>query len=116
MDFPHLIRQAGAGRTDLLLAPSNDWKEIKEIHRAMAVFRAIENGVSLVRATSTGLSTAVDPVGRVYGLGDDRAPNGRVMVATLPIGGVRTIYSRIGDFFGWLCVAAFGVVIAVALL
>ena len=115
MDFPHLIRQAGAGRADLLLAPSNDWKDIKDIHRAMAVFRAVENGVSLVRATSSGFSTAVDRVGRVYGLGDDRLPNGRVMVATLPIGGVRTIYSRAGDFFGWLCVAGLGALIAAAL-
>lgn len=116
MDFPSLIRQAGVARADLIIAPSNDWQEIRDVHLAMAVFRAIENGVSLVRATSSGLSTAVDRVGRTYALGDDAMPNGRVMLATLPIGGKQTIYSRVGDLFGWLCVAGLGALFAVALL
>ena len=50
--FPEFIRQAAQGSADLLIVPVNDWKEIKDIHFQMAAFRAIENGVPLVRAAA----------------------------------------------------------------
>jgi hypothetical protein len=40
------------------LLPVNDWKEVKDIHFQMAPFRAIENGMPLVRTASSGLSSA----------------------------------------------------------
>jgi apolipoprotein N-acyltransferase len=33
------------------------------------------------------------------------------MVAQVPIGGTRTLYPRIGDLFGWLCVAGLALLI-----
>ena len=116
MDFPQLIREVGVARADVLVAPSNDWLEIKQLHPAMAVFRAIENGVSLVRATSSGISVAVDPVGRVRSLSDDAAPNARIMVAHVPMRGMQTVYAKVGDLFGWLCVAGLLAAIGVAYL
>jgi apolipoprotein N-acyltransferase len=110
-DFPQLVRQtAGA---DILLVPANDWAAIKEIHFDMAAFRAIENGMSLVRAASSGLSGAVDPWGRVLGMTDFFSPGARSMVAQVPVGRVKTLYALTGDAFGWLCVA--GIVLAVCL-
>jgi apolipoprotein N-acyltransferase len=79
----------------------------------MAVFRAVENGVSLFRAASTGVSTAVDPYGRTLATKDDVSPGGQVMVVQLPIARVATVYARAGDLFGWLCVA--GLVAAFAI-
>ena len=112
-DEPRLMRQAGEQRADLLLLPVNDWAGIKDIHRRMAVFRAVENGVSLFRAASTGVSTAVDPYGRTLATKDDVSPGGQVMVVQLPIARVATVYARAGDLFGWLCVA--GLVAAFAI-
>jgi hypothetical protein len=43
-----LIRQAGRAGADILLVPSSDWEAIAEMHRRMAVFRGVENGVNLV--------------------------------------------------------------------
>jgi apolipoprotein N-acyltransferase len=54
-DFPDFIRQAGRNDADLLIVPVNEWKSIKNIHFQMHVFRAIENGVPLVRAAASGL-------------------------------------------------------------
>lgn len=82
------------------------------MHHRMAVFRAIENGVSMARASRFGLSSAVDPYGRILALMDDSSAEQRVMVAQVPISGVRTIYARIGDLFAWLCAA--GLVGAIA--
>ncbi len=62
-DFPEFVRQIGRGHADLWIVPANDWEAIKRIHFEMAVFRAIENGSPMLRATSSGLSVAVDPWG-----------------------------------------------------
>ena len=67
-DFPEFIRQAAQGAADVLIVPSNDWKAIKSIHFQMVAFRAIENGLPLVQAASSGLSGVFDPWGRVLGV------------------------------------------------
>ena len=68
--FPEFIRQAGQGAADVLIVPVNDWREIKALHVQMDAFRAIENGVPLLRAAASGLSGAFDPWGRVLGVAD----------------------------------------------
>jgi apolipoprotein N-acyltransferase len=110
-DFPTTVRQAGRNGTDILLVPSNDyWREVVPMHTQMAVFRAIENGVSLVREASVGLSIATDPYGRVLAAVDHLTASEWVMVAQVPTQGVPTLYSVIGDLFGWLAVVGFVIV------
>lgn len=111
-DFPEFIRQAGEGGADLLIVAANDWKEIKYLHFQMQAFRAIENGVPLVRAAASGMSAAVDPWGRVLGMTDYFALGDRTLITQLPIGGFRTLYSRTGDLFAWFCVAGFVLVLS----
>jgi len=106
MDFPAFIREAGQAQADLLLVPANDWDEIKKIHFWMAAFRAVENGATMIRATSTGLSTVVDPFGRTLAVTDHFWPGARVMVAQVPIARTGTVYARVGDLFSWLCLLA----------
>jgi len=104
-DFAATVRQAGRNGTDILLVPSNDNRAVDPMHTRMAVYRAIENGVSLVRQASNGLSIVTDPYGRVVGAMDHFSASERVMVAQVPTHGVFTVYSVIGDLFGWLAVA-----------
>ena len=102
-------RKSGNG-TDILLSPAHDWPEIDPIHAQMAVFRAIENGVSVVRQADQGRSITVDPYGRVLAEMDHFTASERVMVAQVPTQGVFTVYSVIGDLFGWLSVVGFVIV------
>jgi apolipoprotein N-acyltransferase len=104
-DFPEFIRQASRGSADLLIVPANDWREIKDLHPQMAAFRAIENGVPLVRPAASGISTAFDAWGRMLGLADYFAPGDRTLTVQVPAGRVPTLYARTGDLFAWLCVA-----------
>jgi apolipoprotein N-acyltransferase len=107
LDFPALIRQAGRAQVDLLLVPASDWPAIKHLHHAQAVFRAVENGAAMVRATRWGLSAAVDPLGRTLAVMDDSlAGSQAAMAAQMPLVGVRTLYARVGDAFAWVCAAA----------
>jgi apolipoprotein N-acyltransferase len=115
LDYPAVIQQTGQKGVGLLLVPSKDWFEIDPVHSHMAVFRAIENGMSLVRQTDTGLSIAVDPYGRVLAQTDFFGATDRTMVAQVPMRHVTTIYTLFGRWFEWLCLAGFLFVVAWAL-
>lgn len=114
-DFPVTLQQAGRNGTDILLVPAGDWQEISPLHSHMAVFRAIEDGVSLVRQVNGGLSLATDPYGRMLATLNHFTASERVMVAQVPTHGVHTIYPVIGDVVGWLAVAGLVVLVVWAI-
>jgi len=111
-DYPAIIQQAGLNGTGLMLVPSSDWLEIDPVHSQMAVFRAIENGMSLVRQVDRSLSIAVDPYGRVLAQTDFFGSTDRTLVAQVPVKHVATIYTAFGRWFEWLCLAGFLFVVA----
>jgi apolipoprotein N-acyltransferase len=115
-DYPAIIRQAGENNTGLMLVPSSDALPIDPVHTHMAVFRAIENGMSLVRQTESGLSMAVDPYGRVLAQTDFYGATDRTMVAQVPVNHVTTVYTLIGNYFEWVCLAGFLYLVARAVL
>jgi apolipoprotein N-acyltransferase len=115
LDYPAVIQQTGQNGTGLLLVPAKDWFEIDPVHTHMAVFRAIENGMSLVRQTDTGLSMAVDPYGRVLAQTDYFGATDRTMVAQVPVRHVATLYTAFGRWLEWVFVAGFLLVVAWAL-
>jgi apolipoprotein N-acyltransferase len=103
MDFPSLMAQAGADRADLVISPAADWRAIDPRHTEMASFRAIEQGFNLARQTSQGLSAAYDYEGHQLAQMDQFQAQELTMVAQLPIRGVRTLYSLLGNWLAWLC-------------
>ena len=111
MDFPRIVGQSGRNGTDILLAPANDWEAVSTTHAYMAVFRSIENGVSMVRHAKNGLSITTDPYGRTLAKMDHFTASERMMIAQVPTTGVTTVYSVIGDLFAWLNVGAFPLLI-----
>ena len=104
-DFPQLLAQAGTSGTDVILDPSNDWHAIDPWHTQMASFRAIEQGFNLIRQTSQGLSASFDYQGRRLASMDEYHATDYSMISEVPTKGVRTIYSRLGDWFAWVCLA-----------
>jgi apolipoprotein N-acyltransferase len=110
-DYPAVIQQAGRNGTGLLLVPASDWAEIDPLHTQMAVFRAIENGHSLVRQAEGNVSTAVDPYGRVLAQTDFFDAADRTIVAQVPTAHVDTIYASFGRWLGWVCLGAFLVLV-----
>ena len=82
----------------------------------MARLRAFENGISLLRPTSTGISIAVDQYVNIMSSVDDIKSNGAPMVSVLPMRSVQTLYTIIGDFcllvctLGGILLVLFGIV------
>jgi apolipoprotein N-acyltransferase len=111
LDFPSIVLQAGRNGADILLGPSWDgpFRDMgkEELHNEMAVFRAIENGASLIRPADHALSSITDPYGRILTeLPYDPAGN-MVITAAVPTQGVTTLYSRIGDAFAYATIVGF---------
>jgi apolipoprotein N-acyltransferase len=106
LHFPPLIRQAGSRAAGLFLAPFNDVPPFEKEDAVGATYRAIENGFSLVRPADNGTSTIVDSRGRILASQDSRASLGGVMLASVPVGGARTVYAAWGDTYAYGCVAA----------
>lgn len=104
-DFPRLLAQAGSADTDVVLDSSSDWPAIDPIHTQMASFRAIEQGFNLIKETTQGLSAAFDYQGRRLAATDYYHTSDYAMISDVPTRGVRTIYSRFGNWFAWLCIA-----------
>ncbi|RZQ60786.1 apolipoprotein N-acyltransferase [Amycolatopsis suaedae] len=110
-DFPGLMRQADAG---LMLVPANDWYGFRHLHAERAAIRAVENGYSIVRPSSNGVTTAIDPHGTVLGRSDYFRTDRQTVVAELPTQRVDTVYDRVHDLFAWLAVATLAGLIGLA--
>lgn len=115
-DFPATVLQAGRKGVDILLSPSADYEVLGPMHAQMATFRAIENGVSMVRVAYNGISVITDPYGRVLARMDFYTGGEHVIVAQVPTAGVQTLYPIIGDLFGWLAIVGFVVLVVWAII
>ena len=108
LDFPYVIRQVSQKGVEILLDPSFEPTKANIVaHSQMAPFSAIENGVSIFRPTSQGISLAIDPYGRILGSMDATRVDERVFVVQLPNHHVHTVYSVVGELGGWIFVAGF---------
>jgi apolipoprotein N-acyltransferase len=105
-DFPQLLRQTGQQGTDILLLPSGDWKAIAPFHSYIAVFRGIENGLSMVRQVNHGESLAADPYGNILASASFFGSTDKTLVAYVPTRRVPTLYNIIGDAFAYACILA----------
>jgi apolipoprotein N-acyltransferase len=106
--FPAQVRRYVAGGAEVLVNMSNDgWFSragAPEQHLQLARARAIENRRWLLRATNNGQTVVVDPHGRIRArlTADIRG----VLEAQFDFRSGRTLYSRLGDWWAWLCVLA----------
>jgi apolipoprotein N-acyltransferase len=105
-DYLPYMHQAAWAQVGLLLAPANDWPAVKYDHTHEAVYRAVENGFAMVRPDAKGISMAVDPLGRELASADYYGTDRLDLVAMMPVQAVPTLYSRVGDVFAWLAIAA----------
>ena len=92
-DYPELMRRAAEKGADLMLVPAYDWEGAEYLHAENVVFRAVENGYSVVRQSSHGAHSKVQC-------------RGSHTIAQVPLQArIPTIYSRVSEVFAWLCVA-----------
>jgi apolipoprotein N-acyltransferase len=105
--FPRLARAMAAEGAHLLVSQTNDaWfgrTSAAYQHFSMAVFRAVENRRSLVRAANTGISGFIAPTGEIV----EQTPlfQDAVRRRSMPLLTETTVYTRMGDLFAQICLA-----------
>jgi apolipoprotein N-acyltransferase len=115
MDFPRLSRQYSQDGVGLLLVPAWDFVQDGWLHGRMAVLRGVESGFSIARSAKQGILTATDDRGRILAeRGSLTAPFATV-IATVPVRHDATIYSRFGDWFAWLDIVVFIILLVMPL-
>lgn len=106
--FAGAIRKFTASGAELLVNLSNDsWygrSAARYQHLLIARMRAIENGRWILRATNDGMTTAIDPAGRL----GEQLPSYEQGVLSVGFNYEtnRTGYVRWGEWFWWLTLAA----------
>jgi apolipoprotein N-acyltransferase len=106
--FPGLVRRMMANGASVLVNLSNDawlgdWAG-PEQHMAMIILRAVENRTWVIRATTTGVSAIIDPLGRVRARSGISTP--AILRDQIAAMHVETVYQRYGDFFAYACLLA----------
>lgn len=106
MDFPATIRGDAEKGVRLMGVPGGDFGIDGWLHGRQAVMRGVENGFAMVRPAHNGMVLVSDAQGRLIAAKKD-APGGvTVVIANVALGPGLTLYTRIGNLFGWLCVGA----------
>jgi apolipoprotein N-acyltransferase len=111
--FPQTARTSVHDGTDFLVNLTNDgwfgegaeqWQQA-----AAAIFRAVENGVPLVRCCNNGVTCWIDAHGALRQIFKDQTGGiygAGAMTFELPLldeKSAQTFYNRHGDWFGWVC-------------
>jgi apolipoprotein N-acyltransferase len=103
--YGHLIRENRMLGAELLLNLTNDgWYPhscLPKQHFDHARLRTVENGIPLARACNTGITGAIDSLGRIVGvIGEDHMQVQEVADSIrldVPLYHYQTIYARFGD-------------------
>lgn len=114
--FPDFVRRFAAEGAEVFVNISNDgWygkSAARDQHLQIVRMRAAENRRWILRATNDGITSTIDPAGRVYrnlpSYVNGAARTGYSYVQPL------TLYSRFGNWFVWLCAAGAAAALAAA--
>jgi apolipoprotein N-acyltransferase len=104
-DLSRIFTRNGA---ELIVNISNDaWSESlpgQYQHLSMAVFRAVENRRTMVRATASGQTCVIMPDGRVAAESEPFKEN--YLTVRAPLTDEVAVYTALGDFFPVICLVA----------
>jgi apolipoprotein N-acyltransferase len=106
VNFANPGRDYAEAGARLLAIPASDEDDDGWQHSRAALLRGVENGQAVVWSDRTGTLLISDGWGRVLA---DAPTGGRgpftTIVADVPVGPGATLYTHLGDWFAWLCLA-----------
>jgi apolipoprotein N-acyltransferase len=104
--YPYIARRLTSEGAGVLINISNDGylgpTAVMRQHLANVVFRAVENGRTVLRVTNTGLSARISAAGKVEDVTGPFQADVRVWQVE-PSATTNTFYTRFGDLFVYVC-------------
>lgn len=111
--FPELVRAFVRGGARFMVNMTNDaWFGRTSgplQHLAMYPLRAVEHRVAIARAANTGVSAFISPTGRI--VREAGLFTRGVLADRVPLGAATTLYTRLGNWFVYACLAASGALV-----
>lgn len=102
--LPNFVLDVMEQTPDVLINITNDawFGDTHEpiIHLALATFRSVEHRRYLVRSTNTGISAMISPTGEIFKMSGTFTQE-TLLGTVYPLSGA-TIYSRFGNWIGWI--------------
>ncbi len=106
MHFASLGRSYGKEEVMAMLEPAWDFERDAWMAARVAALRGVENGYAVVHSARGGVLSASDRYGRFVAETRSSDLPGAAIIAQVPVEArPATLYTRFGDWFGWLCVA-----------
>ncbi len=103
----YIVRELARNGAKIVLMPVDDDFNgsvlFPPFHASDGVFRAAENRVVMGLGTTNGMSMVIDPYGRIV-VESEINKRGVIIGETFTLSG-QTLYTRFGDWFGWLMMA-----------
>lgn len=108
MDFIHPALDYSRQGINIMFVPALDFHDDAWSHGRVAIMRGVEGNYAIARAGQWGLLTLTDSRGRIIGMSStDAAQAETLLTGELQLGEGESVYSKLGDWFGWLCIIAF---------
>lgn len=106
MHFARFGRAYGQRASGVMLVPAWDFAYADAWMAArMTAMRGLENGYTVIRASREGLLSVSDAHGRFVAEALSAPMPGATLLAQVTVGPIQpTLFTRIGNVFGWLCV------------
>ena len=105
-DFPQMALTHARLGADMVVLPGMDWRGMLTRHTLMARIRAIEGGFSLLRSANEATSMGFNNYGQIRAAMPDFGDNDKIMIASLPVQKINTLYSRIGNLIAYIAISA----------
>lgn len=102
-DNPDIVRAHSRGGAGLVVLPSSDWRGIDPYHTLMTRVSAIQGGFSVVRPVRWATSMAFDQYGRIRACMPAWELNNKILMATVPVEPVPTLYRIFGEWPPLVC-------------
>ena len=108
MHFAALGRAYGERHAAVMLVPAWDFDYLDAwIEARTTLVRGIENGYAVARSSREGFLTVSDAYGRILAeRPSSPMPGSSLLARAIVEDPLPTLYTRTGNFFGWLCVVA----------
>ena len=113
--YETLIAESVKNGAEMIVVSTNDsWfsdSAALDMHNSQSRIRAIESGRYIVRSANTGISSIIDPMGRVK---DDLGALERgYVISDIAPRDEKTLYSHIGNLFVYICLAYVAVLVLI---
>ena len=106
-NYTDVARKLARNGAQLIAAPYREFGGFGEQLWTNVTFRAVENHAAMVVTGASTVSAIIDPYGRQVALEYSQEDKQVTLIGDVPLGTGNTLYTYLGDWLGWISMAAF---------